>query len=106
MRHPGLTLNIPPYVFCVSWCPDFEFRGDIGYGGDPGFYADWRFEDHLITHGDGICPAPAEYTDPTGTIHDDERSGARPPQHGLQPDKMALITSDCDAMRYPSIKWA
>ena len=28
------------------------------------------------------------------------------PQHGLKPDKMALITSDCDAMRSPSIKWA
>ena len=27
------------------------------------------------------------------------------PQHGLQPATMALITSDCDAMRSPSIKW-
>ena len=27
------------------------------------------------------------------------------PQHGLQPDTMALITSGCDAMRYTSIKW-
>ena len=25
--------------------------------------------------------------------------GARPPQHGLWPDTMALINSDCDAMR-------
>ena len=24
---------------------------------------------------------------------------------GLEPDKMALMTSDGDAMRYPSIKW-
>ena len=29
----------------------------------------------------------------------------RDPQQGLYPDKMALITSDCDAMRSPSIKW-
>ena len=21
-----------PRCFCVSWCPDFEFRGDIGLG--------------------------------------------------------------------------
>ena len=28
------------------------------------------------------------------------------PQHGLQPDAMALITLDFDAMRSPSIKWA
>ena len=27
------------------------------------------------------------------------------PQHGVQPDTMALITSDCDAMRSPSLKW-
>ena len=27
------------------------------------------------------------------------------PQNGLQPVTMALITSDCDAMSYPSIKW-
>ena len=27
------------------------------------------------------------------------RPGAGPPQHGLSPNKMALITSDCDAMR-------
>ena len=30
---------------------------------------------------------------------------APPTQHGLQPDTMAQITSDCDAMRCPSIKW-
>ena len=29
----------------------------------------------------------------------------RDPQHGLYPDTMALNTSDCDAMRSPSIKW-
>ena len=23
---PGLKLNIPPWLFCMSWCPDFEFR--------------------------------------------------------------------------------
>ena len=27
MRHPELNLNIPDYVFCMSWCADFEFRG-------------------------------------------------------------------------------
>ena len=27
MRHPGLKLSIPPYLFCMSRCPDFEFRG-------------------------------------------------------------------------------
>ena len=27
MRHPGLKLNIPPWLYCMSWCPDFEFRG-------------------------------------------------------------------------------
>ena len=21
------NLNIPPWLFCVSWCPDFAFRG-------------------------------------------------------------------------------
>ena len=32
--------------------------------------------------------------------------GARPPQpHGLQPVTMAPITSDCDTMRCPRIKW-
>lgn len=45
-----------------------------GVDSDPGFYADWHFIDHLTTQGDGICPAPAVYTDPHGTIHDDERS--------------------------------
>ena len=34
-------------------------------------------------------------------------SGAqhKTPHHGLYPDKMALITSGCDAMRSLSIKW-
>ena len=27
MRHPGLKLKIPAWVFCMSWCPDLEFRG-------------------------------------------------------------------------------
>ena len=31
--------------------------------------------------------------------------GAQPSQHGLCSDTMAVITSDCDAMRSPSIKW-
>ena len=27
VRHPGLRLNnIPPKLFCMSWCLDFEFR--------------------------------------------------------------------------------
>ena len=26
VRPPGLKLNIPASVFCMSWCPDFEFR--------------------------------------------------------------------------------
>ena len=34
-----------------------------------------------------------------------EVRGAGTPQHGLSPNKMALITSDCDAMRSPSIEW-
>jgi hypothetical protein len=46
-----------------------------GVDADPGFYADWDFINHLTVAGDGICPAPAVYTDPHGTIHDDERSG-------------------------------
>ena len=25
--HPGLQLNIPPWLFCMRWCPDSEFRG-------------------------------------------------------------------------------
>ena len=30
VRHPGLKLNIPPQLFCIScWCPDFEFRGTL-----------------------------------------------------------------------------
>ena len=28
-----------------------------------------------------------------------------PPQHGLSSDTMALITSDCGAISYSSIKW-
>ena len=27
VRHPELKLKIPAWVFCMSWCPDFEFRG-------------------------------------------------------------------------------
>ena len=26
VRHPGLKLKIPAWVFCMSRCPDFEFR--------------------------------------------------------------------------------
>ena len=31
--------------------------------------------------------------------------GAGAHKHGQQPDAMAPITSECDAMRCPSIKW-
>ena len=34
VRHPELKLNIPPQLFCMSWCPDFEFWGT--YVGWPG----------------------------------------------------------------------
>ena len=34
-----------------------------------------------------------------------DAAGAATPQHGLQPDTMALITSDYDAMRDLIIKW-
>ena len=27
VRHSELKLKIPAWVFCMSWCPDFEFRG-------------------------------------------------------------------------------
>ena len=27
VRHPELKVNIPPQLFCTSWCPEFEFRG-------------------------------------------------------------------------------
>ena len=27
VRHPGLKLNIPAWLFCMSRCADFEFRG-------------------------------------------------------------------------------
>ena len=27
LHHPGLRLKMPAWVFCMSWCPDFEFRG-------------------------------------------------------------------------------
>ena len=30
VRHPELKLNTPPWLFCMSWCPDFEFRGTQG----------------------------------------------------------------------------
>ena len=30
VRHPELKLNIPPLLLCMSWCPDFEFRGTQG----------------------------------------------------------------------------
>ena len=26
-RHPELKLKTPAQVFCMSWCPDFGFRG-------------------------------------------------------------------------------
>ena len=26
VRHPELKLKIPAWVFCMSWCADFEFR--------------------------------------------------------------------------------
>ena len=29
LRHPGLKLNMPPQLFCMGWCPGFEFQGDI-----------------------------------------------------------------------------
>lgn len=41
---------------------------------DPGFYVDWHFTDHIVTQGDGICPAPAVYTDAHGVIHDEAGS--------------------------------
>ena len=34
-----------------------------------------------------------------------KKFGAGIPQHGLSSNKMALITSDCDAMRSPRTKW-
>ena len=30
VRHPELKLNMPPSLFCMGWCPDFEFRGIQG----------------------------------------------------------------------------
>ena len=30
VRHPGLKLKIPAQLFCMSWCPDFEFLGTQG----------------------------------------------------------------------------
>ena len=36
VRHPGLKLNIPPQVFCILWCPDFEFRGSAALHGPQG----------------------------------------------------------------------
>ena len=29
LRHPELKLEIPPWVFCMGWCPDNEFRGGV-----------------------------------------------------------------------------
>lgn len=26
VRHPEIKLNIPPKMFCMSWCPEIEFR--------------------------------------------------------------------------------
>ena len=36
VRHPGLKLNMPPWVFCVSGCPDFEFQRIALRGGGRG----------------------------------------------------------------------
>jgi hypothetical protein len=57
-----------------------QFTSDTGNYGlqqagvdvDPGFYADWSFIDHLDVGGSGICAAPAIFTDPHGSIHDEE----------------------------------
>lgn len=74
--------DLPPAQVTTGNTMTVRFETDTGnYGfeaagvdSDPGFYADWHFIDHLTTQGDGICPAPAVYTDPHGSIHDDERS--------------------------------
>ena len=61
-----------------------------------------------------IPPADDDH-DGSGAGHSGERlmnlgpgtkdAGCGTPQHGLSSNKMALITSDCGAMRFPSIKW-
>ena len=33
VSHPELKLKIPAWMFCISWCADFEFRVTQAYGG-------------------------------------------------------------------------
>lgn len=69
--------QLPPPISSTGSSLTIRFETDAGnYAltdttSDPGFYADWHITEHLITQGDGICPAPAVYTSAHGTIHDE-----------------------------------
>jgi hypothetical protein len=75
--------DVPERLISTGTALTVRFQTDTGNYGfsqagvtdDPGFYADWHFVDVLPLNGDGICPAPAEYTVAHGTIRDDEHTG-------------------------------
>ena len=100
---PGTqTQHTTLVMFCMSWFPDFEFRGYTGISAaeDPGWFADWAFvedgagEEHCFpcapavtwskpdafphgAAGQNICaPDSAVLRSRHGVIHDDDVSTA------------------------------
>ena len=56
----------------------------------------------------GLLARPCNWTGggpQDGWSYDPPAQAREPPQHALYSDTMALITSDYDIMRSPSIKW-
>ncbi len=74
--------DLPPRLVSTGTELTVRFQSDTGNWGlnqagisdDPGFYADWEIIQHVELNGLGICAAPAVYTTPHGTIHDEETS--------------------------------
>ena len=68
VRHPGLRLNTPPWLFCVSWCPEFEFRGHrLGANGAPAFVGA-RADLDSSTYFAGGMAAIAIYSQAVGAV--------------------------------------
>ena len=82
--HPGLKLNIPAWLLCMSWWPDFEFRGTCRRRGldDPGRVA--------RLHGPEVPRQPVR-TFGLANMDDHKLNG---PNHLGFVVAVALITSD------------
>ena len=97
VRHPGLTLKMPAWVFCVSWCPDFEFRGTCskvrGLRGRPRrMHTD---EEAQVRGVIGPPPPPPCYPASPAVRHPLSTPLARAGSKcGLSSNTMALLTSD------------